>query len=141
MHELVDPTMRPWTAGARMFLAFGALALVVAAIGLYAVIAFGVAQRTQELGVRIALGARGADVLALIVGEGVRVTLAGVAIGAAVAFAAGRGIGPLLFRVSPHDPLVYGVVAATLIAVGLLASAIPAVRAAHVDPNVALRAE
>jgi predicted permease len=141
MHELVDPTMRSWTSGASMFLAFGALALALAAIGLYAVIAFAVVQRTQELGVRIALGASAGDVLRLIVGEGVRVTLAGVVIGGAIAFLAGRGMSGLLFHVSPRDPMVYGVVALTLIAVGILASGIPASRAARVDPNVALRVD
>jgi putative ABC transport system permease protein len=140
-HEIVDPTMRSWTSGTRMFLMFGALALMLAAIGLYAVIAFAVVQRTQELGVRIALGARALDVLRLVVGEGVRVTLAGIAIGAAIALVAGRGMSTLLFRVSPRDPLVYAVVGLTLVIVGVLASVIPAVRAARVDPNVALRAD
>jgi putative ABC transport system permease protein len=140
-HEITDPTMQSWTSGARMFLAFGALALVLAAIGLYAVIAFAVAQRVHELGVRIALGALPADVVRLVIGEGLRVTLAGVAIGGAIALVASRGVGSLLFHVSPRDPLVYGTVAATLIVVGVLASAIPASRAARVDPNTALRAE
>ena len=141
MHELVDPTMRSWTSGAKMFLAFGMLALSLAAIGLYAVIAFAVVQRTQELGVRIALGARARDVLRLIVGEGLRVTLAGVVVGGAIALFAGRWIDTLLFRVSARDPLVYTLVVTTLIGVGILASIIPASRAAHGDPNVALRAE
>jgi putative ABC transport system permease protein len=140
-HQIVDPTMRSWTSGARMFLAFGAMALVLAAIGLYAVISFAVAQRTQELGVRVALGARGVDLLRLVVGEGVRVTVGGVAIGIVFALVASKGIGELLFGVSSRDPLVFSIVALTLIAVGVLASAIPASRASRVDPNVALRAE
>jgi len=140
-HEAVDPAMRSWKSGAQMFVAFGAVALTLAAIGLYAVIAFAVAQRTQELGVRIALGAQAADVLRLVVGEGVRVTLSGVAIGAAIALVAGRRISTLLFNESPVDPFVYGMVAATMILVGILASAIPASRAARVDPNVALRTD
>jgi predicted permease len=140
-HEIVDPAMQTWTSGARMFLAFGVLALVIAAIGLYAVIAFAVAQRTQELGVRLALGARSIDLLRLVIGEGVRVTIGGVVAGAAIASVASGRIAALLFQVSPRDPLVYGVVAGTLIIVGFLASAIPAARAARVDPNVALRAD
>jgi putative ABC transport system permease protein len=140
-HQIVDPTMQSWTSGARMFLAFGAMALALAAIGLYAVISFAVAQRTQELGVRVALGARGVDLLRLVVGEGVRVTLGGVALGMMIALLASRGISDLLFGVSPRDPLVFGIVALTLIVVGILASAIPASRASRVDPNVALRAE
>jgi predicted permease len=141
MHEIVDPAMRSWTSGADMFLALGTLALTLAAVGLYATIAFAVAQRTQELGVRIALGARAGDVLRLIVGDGLRVTLAGVVIGGVIALVAGRSLGPLLFRVSPHDPLVFGGVVVALLAVGMLASLIPASRAARVDPNIALRAE
>ncbi len=139
MHELIDPSMQSWTSGARMFLALGGLALALAAIGLYAVIAFAVAQRTQELGVRIALGARPSNILRLVVREGANLTLIGVAIGASVALIGGRAISPLLFGISPHDPLVYCAVAALLIAVGVVASAIPAARAARVDPNVALR--
>jgi len=140
-HEIVDPTMQSWAAGAKMFVLFGVLALALAAVGLYAVIAFAVAQRTQEIGVRIALGARARDVLALIVGHGIRVTLAGLATGVLIALAAGRAIAPLLFHVSPRDPLVYGIVAATLMVVGVAASLIPAMRASRVDANLALRAE
>jgi predicted permease len=140
-HEIIDPAMQSWTSGARMFLAFGGLALIIAAIGLYAVIAFAVAQRTQELGVRLALGARSGDLLRLVIGEGVRVTIGGVVIGTTIALIAGRGLGALLFRVSPRDPFVYAIVAGTLIVVGILASAIPAWRATRVDPNVALRTD
>lgn len=138
---ILDPAMRSWRSAARMFLAFGALALVLAAIGLYAVIAFAVTHRTQEIGMRIALGARTANVLRLILGEGIRVTIAGVAIGTAIALPAATGVRSLLFGVSPHYPVVYGVVATTLVIVSCIASAIPAVRATRVDPNVALRSE
>jgi ABC-type antimicrobial peptide transport system permease subunit len=124
-----------------MFFGFGALALALAAVGLYAIIAFAVAQRTREIGVRIALGAASHDVMRLVVGEGVRVTLIGVAVGMAVAVVGSSRIAALLFRESPRDPAVYGAVAATLLIVGILASAIPAARAARVDPNVALRDE
>jgi predicted permease len=141
LHEIVDPTMQSWNAGARMFLSFGALALVLASIGLYAVMAFAVAQRTQELGVRRALGAQGADLLRLVVGEGVRVTLAGVVLGGAVAYVMGNKLNSLLFGVSGRDPLVYSIVAVTLIVTGVLASVVPASRAARVDPNVALRTD
>jgi ABC-type antimicrobial peptide transport system permease subunit len=140
-HEIVDPTMQSWNAGARMFLSFGALALVLASIGLYAVMAFAVAQRTPELGVRIALGARGADLLRLVVGEGVRVTLIGVALGALVAYAVGNKLNSLLYGVSGRDPLIYSIVAFTLIVTGVLASAVPASRAAGGCPNLAQRAE
>jgi putative ABC transport system permease protein len=141
MHEKLDPSMRAWKFGAALFLAFGALALTLAAVGLYAVIAFSVAQRAHELGVRIAVGARTRDILRLIIGEGIVFTVAGIAIGVAIALASGHWVQPLLFDVSSFDPLTYGVVAFVLLAVGVLASALPAVRAARVDPTVALRVD
>jgi ABC-type antimicrobial peptide transport system permease subunit len=139
--DLVDEQRRSWLFGATMFVAFGALALVVAALGLYSVIAYNVAQRSHELGVRVALGAQTKDVAQLVVGQGVRVALVGVVVGAAIAFVLGSRIEPLLFKVSGHDPLVFGAVAALLMAVAIVASAGPALRAARADPNVALRAE
>jgi ABC-type antimicrobial peptide transport system permease subunit len=90
--------MQAWTTGAKMFFGFGALALALAAVGLYAIIAFAVAQRTREIGVRIALGAESRDVVRLVVGEGVRVTVAGVILGVALATAGAGRIGALLFR-------------------------------------------
>ena len=101
---------RSWQLGATMFVAFGGLALVLAAIGLYSVIAYNVAQRTHELGVRVALGAQSRDVVRLVVVEGLRLAVVGVAIGAGVALLAGRWVKPLLFNVSPKDPTVFVVV-------------------------------
>ena len=141
LHEIVDPTMRSWQSGATTFLAFGVLALTLAAIGLYAVIAFSVSQRTPELGVRIALGALPGDIVRLVVSEGAAVTLIGISIGCAIALSMSRGIAPLLFQVSPRDPLVYAAVGLLLVVVGIVASLVPAARAARVDPNTALRAE
>jgi putative ABC transport system permease protein len=141
VETLVAPRMKSWDSGARMFTSFGALALILAAVGLYAVIAFAVAGRTQELGVRIALGARAGHLLRLVLGDGVRVTLVGAAIGIGIAILGGRALEPLLYQESARDPWVYGAVAATLVAVALAASIAPALRATRVDPNVALRAE
>ena len=141
MREVIGPQERSWQSGATMFVAFSALALVLAAIGLYSVIAFDVAQRTHELGVRIALGAQVPDVLRLIVGSGLRFAAAGIVVGIAIALAGGRFIAPLLFGVSARDPLILGAVGALLLAVAAVASAIPALRATRVDPNTALRAE
>jgi ABC-type antimicrobial peptide transport system permease subunit len=124
-----------------MFVAFGGLALALAAIGLYSVIAYGVAQRTHELGVRIALGAQSADIVRLVVRRSVGLGIAGVAIGCALALWGSRWIAPLLFAQSPRDPLVFGAVAGLLLTVALLASAMPAARASRVDPNEALRAD
>jgi putative ABC transport system permease protein len=141
MSEIYDPTIRSWRLGATMFVAFGGLALVLAAIGLYSVIAYNVVQRTHELGVRVAFGAQVHDVLRLILGEGLRLTIAGVVIGGAVALYAGKWVAPLLFNVKPTDPLVFSFVVAVLLLAATLACLIPAMRAARVDPNVALRSE
>jgi ABC-type antimicrobial peptide transport system permease subunit len=124
-----------------MFSLFGALALLVASVGLYSVIAYSVAQRTHELGVRIALGAETRDVLRLVVGEGTRVAAAGITLGVAAALLAGRFVTSLLYDVSAKDPLTFAVVIAALLLVAVVASLVPARRAARVDPNVALRAD
>jgi ABC-type antimicrobial peptide transport system permease subunit len=141
LHEHLDPVMRPWRLGASMFTAFGALALALAAVGLYSVLAYTVAQRTQEMGIRVALGARTGDVLRLVVGEGLRVSAVGVAIGIAAALVAGRWVEALLYEVSAHDPAVIATIVAVLLLVAAAASLVPAWRATRVDPNVALRAE
>ena len=139
--DVVGATMRSWKVGATVFGLFGALALLLAAVGLYSVIAYNVAQRAHELGVRIALGAQVGDVLRLVVGQGVRLGVIGLAIGATIAFSAARWLKPLLFQESARDPAVYALVAAVLLAVAVLASYLPARRAARLDPNLALRAE
>jgi predicted permease len=141
MTAIMAPRVRSWQYGATMFVAFGGLALALAAIGLYAVVAFAVAQRTHELGLRIALGAQMDDVLRLVIGEGIGFALAGVALGFGIALAAGSRLSPLLYGVSVRDPATYAAVAGLLIAVAAIASAVPAMRAARVDPNVALRTE
>jgi putative ABC transport system permease protein len=127
--------------GATMFVAFGALALLVAAFGLYSLIAYLVAQRTHEFGIRIALGARAADIARLVVGRGVGAAAVGIAIGVGVALALGRLVEPLLFETSPRDAVVFLAVTATLLTFALLASLVPARRALRVDPVTALRAE
>jgi ABC-type antimicrobial peptide transport system permease subunit len=139
MSEIFAPTVRSWRLGATMFVAFGGLALILAAIGLYSVIAYSVAQRTHEIGVRVAFGARVIDVVRLVMTEGIRLAAVGVVIGAAIALYAGRRVKPLLFDVKPTDPLVFGVVVGVLLAVAALACLVPALRAGGVDPNVALR--
>jgi putative ABC transport system permease protein len=139
--EVIGSQMRSWHLGATMFAAFGGLALILAAIGLYSVIAYNVAQRTHELGVRVALGAQSRDVIRLVVTDGLRIAVAGVVIGAALAYWASKWVAPLLFSVSPRDPGVFVLVATTLIGVAIAASWIPARRASRVDPNVALRSD
>ena len=141
MQELIDPQRRSWRLGAAMFAVFGGLALVVAAIGLYSMLAFSVAQRTRELGVRAALGATSTRLIALVFGEGMRFTAIGMGLGTAIALLAGRAVEPLLFDVSPRDPAVFTLVMVTLGLVAALASAFPAWRATRIDPNRALRTE
>ena len=139
--RVVDPNLRAWQFGATMFTAFGGLALLLAAVGMYSVIAYGVVQRRQEIGVRIALGARRADIIGMVVGNGLRVVIVGTIAGAGIARLAGRWVAELLFQESPNDPVVYGAVACALVVVALVATALPAMRAARLDPNAALRAE
>jgi ABC-type antimicrobial peptide transport system permease subunit len=139
--EVVGSQTRSWHLGATMFVAFGALALVLAAIGLYSVISYNVAQRTHELGVRRALGAQATDVIKLVVTDGLRLAIIGVATGVGIALWAGKWVKPLLFNVSPKDPFVFVLVGVTLILVALAASWIPAMRASRVDANVALRTD
>jgi putative ABC transport system permease protein len=120
---------------------FGAVALVLASVGLYGVVAYGVAQRTREIGVRIALGAQPSDVRGMVVRGGVRLAAIGVVVGLLIALAGAQLISTLLFGVGAADPLTYGVVASLLMAVTLVATWLPARRASRVDPVVALRSE
>ena len=121
--------------------AFSGIAMVLAAIGIYGVISYGVAQRTREMGIRMALGAQSRDVLKLVLRQAMLLTLGGVAIGLFASFALTRLIKSLLFSVSVTDPLTFAVIALLLILIALLACLIPAVRATKVDPLVALRYE
>jgi ABC-type antimicrobial peptide transport system permease subunit len=132
---------RSWRLGATMFAAFGVLALVVAAVGLYGVIGYNVAQRSHELGVRVALGAQRPDLLRLVAGQSLRFAVAGVTLGVIVAGLASGWVQPLLFRQSATDPVTYAAVASLMIVVALCASAAPALRASRADPNTALRSE
>src|SRR5256885_1128307 len=141
LRDIVGEQTRSWQLGATMFLAFGALALALAAIGLYSVMAYTVAQRTQEMGVRAALGAQQRDLVRLVVTEGLQLGAAGIVIGVVIALAGGQWLGPLLFQESPHDPLVFGFVALLLLGVTVGASVVPSRRAARVDPIVDPRYE
>jgi putative ABC transport system permease protein len=121
--------------------AFSALALVLAAIGIYGVISYSVAQRTQEIGIRIALGARSGDVLGMVIAQGAKMAGAGILIGLAASFALTRLMTKLLFSVSSADPATFAAVTVVLAVIAVLASYIPARRTLRVDPMSALRCE
>jgi putative ABC transport system permease protein len=118
---------------------FSTTAFILAAVGIYGVIAYGVAQRTQELGIRIALGAGKSDILRLVIGSGLALSLAGIAIGLAGSIALTRLMAAMLYETSPTDPLIFGASATLFLAVALTASYLPARRATRIDPADALR--
>ncbi|HXO43565.1 MAG TPA: FtsX-like permease family protein, partial [Thermoanaerobaculia bacterium] len=141
MEQALSDAVGPPRFRTVLLAAFAAAAVLLAAIGIYGVIAWSVAQRTHEIGVRMALGARRADVLRLVVGQGAHLAAAGIGLGLAGAFALTRVLATLLFGVSATDPLTFVLVPILLAAVALTASLIPAQRAASIDPHVALKVE
>jgi ABC-type antimicrobial peptide transport system permease subunit len=120
---------------------FALAALTLAVVGVYGVVSYGVTQRTRELGVRMALGARPAQVATLVLGHGARLTVVGLVIGAVGAVAVTRLMRTLLFEITPTDPVTYAIVALVLGVAALVACQIPAFRASRVDPLTALRSE
>jgi ABC-type antimicrobial peptide transport system permease subunit len=139
LDQVVDSSLATERFALTMLTGFAGGALLLAAIGLYGVVAFTVSARTREIGVRLALGATRPSVLKMVVWDGLRVVLLGLAIGLAVAIVLVRVIESFLFQTQPIDPLVFVTVPAILALTGALASYVPALRAAHVDPAVSLR--
>jgi putative ABC transport system permease protein len=124
-----------------LFAMLGGLALALATVGVYGVVAYSVTQRTHEIGVRMAIGAQATDVVSMVLREGARLAMAGIVAGTALALVATRLVRGLLFNVSPTDPITFGAVVVALTAIAMLASYIPARRATRVDPMLALRGE
>jgi hypothetical protein len=139
LEDTVNNQRRSWTLGATMFVSFGALALLVAAVGLHGVIGYSVSQRMHELGVRVALGAQRGNIVRLVVGQAVAMVIVGLAIGIATAFGVARWVQPLLFDESARDPVVFIAVSVLVAVVSVVGSAGPAWRAALADPSAALR--
>jgi ABC-type antimicrobial peptide transport system permease subunit len=139
MEQLTIATLARPRVNAALLGGFALAALALAAVGIYGVITYGVVQRTRELGIRMALGAGSEQLLLLVVRQGMAPVLAGVALGALGAIAAGRVLRGLLFGVGPTDPIAFALVTGFLLAVALTASWLPARRAARADPMVALR--
>lgn len=141
MSQRIDESVAPRRLNLVLFALFSALALVLASVGLYGVVAYAASQRTREFGIRMALGACSADVLKLVLGHGLKLALAGVAIGVAASLALARFLASLLFRVGPADPVTIAAVAVLLTVVALVACWLPARRATRIAPTVALRSE
>ncbi len=141
LSDRVAPQLKPWRLGASMFTAFGVLALCLSAVGLYGLLSYVVTRRTQEIGIRKALGAPSGGVVGMVLRGALGMTVVGVAIGVVAALAAGRMIASQLYGVSPRDPIVIAVCAVVLVVVAIAASFAPAIRATRVDPMVALRSE
>ena len=141
MEQLVDRSVGQRKLSMILLGVFSGIALLLASIGIYGVMSYAVAQRTNEIGIRLALGAQTRDVLSLIIGQGLRLVLVGLAIGLLGAFALMRVISGLLFGVTAKDPMTFIVVSVVLAVIALLACYVPARRATRVDPLEALRYE
>jgi predicted permease len=141
MDERLAVSLMPARVGAMLAAGFGALGTLLASIGLYGVIAFSVARRTREIGVRMALGAKPGGVLTMVMGQGFTLVAVGLVVGGLLAAGAARVLSGLLFNVSPFDPLAWGLAIAAMVGAAALANLAPARRAMRIDPMVALRTE
>jgi len=141
MDEVISKSVAPRRTNTLLLSIFGALALLLAGIGVYSVLAYSVAQRTREIGVRVALGAERSSVLGLILRQGLLLSGIGASLGLIAAIALSKLIASLLYQVSPHDVRIFVLAPIALMAIALAATLVPALRATRVDPMEALRAE
>jgi putative ABC transport system permease protein len=141
MASVLEPKYRPWRLGATLFSIFGVLAALVAVVGVFSTVSYGVGQRSHEFGVRVALGATLGNIIRHGLGEGLRAVALGVVAGIGLTLLAGRLVASLLYGITPGNPMVILAVATGLLTAAVLAALIPAFRAGRVDPVNALRAE
>lgn len=139
--DLVDWEIRPWRLGATLFAGFSAIALIIAAVGLYGVVSFTTTLRTREIGVRMALGARGPDIMRVVAGAGLGAVVAGLIVGSTASLVASRWMGDVLYQTSPRDPMVLAQTAGVLLAVAALAVVAPVIRALRLAPAAVLRSD
>lgn len=139
--DLLTPQLRAWRFGATTFVAFGMLALVLAALGMYSLVSYEVTQQEKELGVRLALGAPRSGLLLAVVGRGLHLASIGVGAGLLVVLSSSALVQSMMFEQSARDPVVIGAVGLGLLTVTIVASLVPAVRAMRTDPNHVLRAD
>ena len=141
MSQIAEVTLLPVSLGAILIGAFGILGMILAAVGLYGVIAYSVSRRSHEIGLRMALGAETGEVLKMVIRQGMVIAAIGVALGLAGGAAVSRVLSVALYGVNPIDPMSFGAAAILLLSVALLANYIPAKRATRIDPIIALRYE
>jgi ABC-type antimicrobial peptide transport system permease subunit len=141
MPDAIGESLAPRRFVVTLLGVFAAMALLMAVLGLYGVVSYAVSQRTQEFGIRVALGAGRGEILGMVVGQGVRLAGAGAAVGLVASLLLGRLLRSQLFEVSPFDPVIFAGMVVILVGAAMLASYIPARRATRVDPMVALRHE
>jgi putative ABC transport system permease protein len=141
LESALEPELRPWRLGSTLFSLFGAIALLIAAFGLYSVVSYSVSQRTRELGIRAALGANGPMLVSQVTRDGLKAPVIGLLVGIALSFMLWPAIAAVVYGVKPGDPMALAAVGGVLIVTALVATVVPAIRAARIDVVKALRAD
>jgi putative ABC transport system permease protein len=139
--DLIDWEIRPWRLGATLFTGFAAIALIIAAVGVFGVVSFTATMRVREIGIRMALGARGAHIARVVAGSGLGAVLVGLTVGSLGSLVATRWIGDVLYETSPHDPIILAQTAGILLGIAVVAVVVPVMRALRLAPAAILRSE